>query len=106
MYGTELIRPWGHGTSWGTWVGTSASKGFSRSRREITMFFKRTAERDIAREFPFKTHEQVRAEVLAERDAIGDEVARRFSRGNVNIKSGEYLTKKDLNDRRLQRDKE
>jgi hypothetical protein len=69
------------------------------------MPFKKAIEREIAREHPYKTTAQIRAEVLAEHDEIGHEMAQRFTRGNVNIKSGEFLTKKDLNDRRLKRDK-
>ena len=69
------------------------------------MLFKKSIEREVAREHPFKTTAQIRAEVIAERDTIGHEVAQRFTRGNVNIKAGEFLTKKDLNDRRLKRDK-
>ena len=69
------------------------------------MPFKKSIERAIAREHPYKTTAQVRAEVLAEREEIGQEMAQRFTRGNVNIKSGEFLTRKDLNDRRLKRDK-
>jgi hypothetical protein len=69
------------------------------------MFFKKTIEREIAREHPHKTAAQIRAEVLADRDLVGHEMAARFTRGNVNIKAGEFLTKKDLNDRRLKNDK-
>jgi len=46
-----------------------------------------------------KTSAEIRAEVLSEHEQIGREVATRFSRGDVNIKAGRFLTRKDLTPR-------
>jgi hypothetical protein len=53
-------------------------------------------ERAIARKTPKKTLEQIRAEVVARQDAVGHAVAQRYTRGNVNIQLGAFLTKEDL----------
>jgi len=50
----------------------------------------------LARRHPFKSREEIKAEVEAHRDAIGHEAAQRFSRGNVDIKLGEFTTREDL----------
>jgi len=43
--------------------------------------------------------EKIRDEVIARHDAIADKLARRYTRGNVNVKRGAYLTRKDLDNR-------
>ncbi len=53
-------------------------------------------DRLLARRHPPKSKNEIRAEVEARRDAIGHDAAQRFSRGNVNIKLGEFTTKEDL----------
>ena len=49
-----------------------------------------------ARRHPPKTAAEIRAEVVAEHEEIGREVAARFARGNVNIKAGRFFTRRDL----------
>jgi hypothetical protein len=56
-------------------------------------------DRAIARKYPYKPEEEIRAEVeSAYRDA-GAHMARRYVRGNVNVQSGRYLTRADLDAR-------
>jgi hypothetical protein len=45
---------------------------------------------------PPKSKERLREEVLERYDEIGRSVAKRFVRGNVNIKAGRFMTKPDL----------
>ena len=47
-------------------------------------------DRAYRRRHPPRTLAEIRAEVLAEHEAIGDKVARRYVRGNINIKAGDY----------------
>jgi hypothetical protein len=56
-------------------------------------------DRALARRHPRASEEEVRAEVEARHDAIGDGLVRRFSRGNVNLKRGAFLMKEDLEKR-------
>jgi hypothetical protein len=56
-------------------------------------------ERAIERRNPRKTREQIQTEVEEEHRDIGRGIATRFSRGNVNIKRGAFLTQKDLEKR-------
>jgi hypothetical protein len=56
-------------------------------------------ERVIERRNPRKTREQIQAEVEEEHRTIGRGIAERFTRGNVNIKRGAFLTKRDLKER-------
>jgi hypothetical protein len=42
------------------------------------------------------SRERIREEVLARYVEIGRSVAKRFVRGNVNIKAGRFMTKRDL----------
>jgi hypothetical protein len=59
------------------------------------MLFK-LIERAVARRRRQKSVAEVREEVIARHDAMGRAVAQRYSRGNVNIQSGAFLTRKDL----------
>ncbi len=56
--------------------------------------------RALARRHPLKSYDQVKAEVDARRDALGHELAQRYSRGNVNIKMGQFTTRSDLDQRK------
>jgi hypothetical protein len=56
-------------------------------------------DRAIAHRHPRKTREEIQTEVEQEHRDIGRGIARRFTRGNVNIKRGAYLTKRDLEKR-------
>lgn len=69
------------------------------------MLFKKSIEREVAREFPHKTIEEIKAEVKSHHESIGRAIAQRFSRGNVNIKMGQFLTREDLDARRARRQK-
>jgi hypothetical protein len=59
------------------------------------MFFK-LIERAVARRSPPKSVAEIREEVIARHDAVGRTIAQRYSRGNVNIQNGAFLTRKDL----------
>lgn len=48
--------------------------------------------RAYSRRYPRKTSDQIREEVLSEHRMVGVDVARRFVRGNVNIKAGNFST--------------
>lgn len=96
-YGT-LIRPLGYGFARTLGVRPTPRK-YSRTVGRIKMF-KKLIEDAAARAHPYKSTEEIAAEVLAKRDDIGHEIARRFTRGNVNIKLGNFLTKDDLDARR------
>lgn len=50
----------------------------------------------IARRHPPKPIQEIEAEVDERYDRIGHAIAQRFTRGNVNIKRGEFLTKRDI----------
>jgi hypothetical protein len=45
---------------------------------------------------PPPSREQLKKEVLARYEELGRKAASRFVRGNVNIKAGRFLTKRDL----------
>jgi hypothetical protein len=57
-------------------------------------------ERALARRHPVKSKDDIRAEVDERHDAIGRSVAKRYTRGNVNIKRGAFLTREDLDARK------
>jgi hypothetical protein len=54
----------------------------------------------VTRRHPAKTREEIQAEVEKRHEDIGRGIARRFTRGNVNIKRGAFLTDRDLEARR------
>lgn len=54
----------------------------------------------VARRHPAKTRKEIQAEVEKRHEEIGRGIARRFTRGNVNIKRGAFLTESDLDERR------
>lgn len=56
-------------------------------------------DRALERNSPRKSREEIQKQVEEEHHAIGRGIASRFSRGNVNIKRGSYLTERDLKDR-------
>ena len=58
------------------------------------------ADRVAARRQPVKSKDDIRTEVIASHNAIGRSIAKRYSRGNVNIKRGAYLTREDLDARK------
>ena len=58
--------------------------------------FTKLLDRAIARRHPLKTADEIRAEIQAEHNLIGHGLAQRFSRGNVNIQRGQFLTREDL----------
>lgn len=60
----------------------------------------RLVSRVATRRHPAKSKEEIRAEVIAHHDAIGRSIAKRYTRGNVNIKRGAYLTREDLDARK------
>lgn len=62
--------------------------------------FLKLLDRAIARRHPPKSREDIKAEVVARHDAMGHELAKRYARGNVNIKRGAFLTRDDLDARR------
>jgi hypothetical protein len=45
---------------------------------------------------PPRSREDLKKEVLDRYEEIGRKTAQRFVRGNVNIKAGRFLTKRDL----------
>ncbi len=52
----------------------------------------------ISRQIPLRSSDEIRAEVKERHNRIGDDQARRYVRGNVNIKQGAYIfetTRKD-----------
>jgi hypothetical protein len=51
----------------------------------------------VARAHPQRSRDEIKAEVLARHNEIGHSIAQRFSRGNVNIQNGAFLTREDLN---------
>lgn len=53
----------------------------------------------VARRHPVKTRKEIQTEVEKRHEDIGRGVARRFTRGNVNIKRGAFLTERDLDAR-------
>jgi len=66
--------------------------------------FRKLIDDVVARMHPYKTREQIESEVLAKRDQLGQEIAERFTRGNVNIKNGRFLTEDDLKARKAHHD--
>jgi len=50
----------------------------------------------VARRCQEKSFEEVKAEVVARHEAVGRNIAQRYSRGNVNLQNGAFLTRKDL----------
>jgi hypothetical protein len=56
--------------------------------------------RAAARRHPIKSRDEIRTDVIAHHDAIGRAIAKRYSRGNVNIKRGAYLTRDDIDARK------
>jgi hypothetical protein len=56
--------------------------------------------RVAARRHPVKSKDKIRTEVIAHHDAIGYSITKRYSRGNVNIKRGAYLTRDDIDARK------
>ena len=58
-------------------------------------------DRLLMRRHPNKTVAQVAAEVNARHESAGRVVAARYTRGNVNIQEGRYLTKQDIEHRKL-----
>jgi hypothetical protein len=50
----------------------------------------------VTRRHPPKSIDQIKSEVAARHDAMGHALAQRYTRGNVNIQAGAFLTKDDL----------
>jgi hypothetical protein len=55
--------------------------------------FTKLLDKLLALKYPDRTVSDIRAEIKAEHDRIGDMQAQRFVRGNVNIKRGAYIFK-------------
>jgi hypothetical protein len=57
-------------------------------------------DRALARRHPAKSKDEIRAEIDERHDTIGRSIAKRYTRGNVNIKRGAFLTREDLDARK------
>jgi len=69
-------------------------------RREM---FGKIIDKAIIRRYPYKTRDQIEAEVLIRREEIGRRIAMRMTRGNIRIAAGRFLTREYLDARRLLR---
>ncbi|MCL2717095.1 MAG: hypothetical protein FWD68_21770 [Alphaproteobacteria bacterium] len=65
--------------------------------------FAKIIDKAIIRRYPCKTRDQIEEEVLIRREEIGRRIAIRMTRGNIRIATGRFLTREDLDARRLLR---